>query len=261
MLKDVSIDDYLFTDEDYDTFQEQYQKSIHPDIMRRRKQVQEKLDIIHQDLLPELWKRGYNVDIHPAATKWKRLKYSWDRPVPYNKGIVNWMGIRYGRKTEVEALNWGAEEKEQKIGFQKFTCFQVDVAQYGVEVGMFHAVPYDNIDRPEMRSKMSNAKFRQGLIDILKDLKGYGLVWSVSPKGLGTPEDVEQTFAFDFEDVENFPEWYMKYDTDGSYSSLLYRFPKWDRRVLKENIVNSCLDIFDILYPIYDYIKWKGKGI
>ena len=58
MLKDVSIDDYLFTDEDYDTFQEQYQKSIHPDIMRRRKQVQEKLDIIHQDLLPEFrWRQ------------------------------------------------------------------------------------------------------------------------------------------------------------------------------------------------------------
>lgn len=261
MLKNISVDDYLFTKEDYDTFSEQYHKSIHPDIMKRRKEVQDKLDEIHQDLLPQLWKRGYNVDIHPSATRFPRLKYSWDRPTPYNHNCVNWMGIRYGRKTEIEALNYGVTDKEEKIGFQKFTCFQVDVAEYGLEVGIFHAVPYDNIDRPEMRNHMSDPKFRQGLIDVLKGIQGYGLVWSISPKGLGTPDDKEQRFEFDYANVEEFPEWYMKYDTDGSYSSLLYRFPRWDRRVLKENVVNSCLDIFDILYPVYDYIKWKGKGI
>ena len=259
MLNGVVKEDYLFTNDDYDTFKEEYHSSIRPDIMDRRHRVQEKLDLIHKEVLPEFVKKGYNISIHPAADKWPRLKYSWDRPVPYNKGKVDWMGIRYGRKTDIDDLNFGITNKDQKIGFQKYTCFQIDVAQYGLEVGIFHAVPHDSIDRMNMHEKLRDDEFRSGLVNILKQIEGYGFVWSISPKGTGTPEDVEHIFNFDIDEIETFPDFYEKYDVDGTYSSLLYRFPKWDRRVLKENITKSCLDIFDLLYPVYDYIKWKRK--
>ena len=255
MLKDISIDDYLFTEEDFDTYKEEYQKSIHPDIMRRRKETGDKLLEISKELLPELRKRNYILDTHPKSGH----TLSWDRPLPYNHGIVNWRGVRFGRTArELEILNIGlgknSYDDRKKIGFQKYTCFQINIEQYGIDVGLFHAVPYESIDRMTVREYLVNyPQFKDQLIEALKEIRGYGFIWSISPKD---ETDSEHLFYFDFQDPEDFPEFYLNYDIEGTYSSLLYRFPKWDRRILKENFINSCLDIFDILYPIYEIIKW-----
>lgn len=260
MLNNLSIllakeDDYIFTAEDFDTFKEEYQKSIHPDIMNRRKVVGEKLLDISNELLPLLRSRGYILDTHPKSGH----TLSWDRPLPYNHGIVNWRGVRFGRTApELEILNYGlgnnGYDNRKKIGFQKYTCFQVNIEEYGVDAGLFHAVPYESIDRMNVRQYLqSSQEFKDKLVDALNKIRGYGFVWSISPLP-GETED--HNFYFDFQDASEFPNYYLKYDQEGTYSSLLYRFPRWDRRILKDNFVNSCLDIFDLLYPIYEVIKW-----
>ena len=136
MLNNLSIllakeDDYIFTAEDFDTFKEEHQKSIHPDIMNRRKVVGEKLLDISNELLPLLRSRGYILDTHPKSGH----TLSWDRPLPYNHGIVNWRGVRFGRTApELEILNYGlgnnGYDNRKKIGFQKYTCFQVNIEEY-----------------------------------------------------------------------------------------------------------------------------------
>ena len=44
---------------------------------------------------------------------------------------------------------------------------------------------------------------------------------------------------------------------------MLVHFPRYDKRVNTENIVDTVLDIFEQLYPLYKLISWdieyKGK--
>lgn len=267
MLIGRTEEDYIFTEEDYNTFKEEYWKSIHPDIMNRRHKIQQKLHKLNLNLLPKLHQRKIDVELHPSYNKNSRLEFSWDRPTLYNHGQVDWIGTRYGRKTDIEDLGYSKdsfskdESDINKIGFQKFTVFQVSIMQYGVHVGMFHAVPRDSIDRYLMRQFIYDEKWANGLVDLMKNLEGHNLVWSISPKNNGESDDCEHNFYFDFQKPEDFIQFYKDYDTEGSYSSLMIRFSKWDSKLLKENFENTCLETFELLYPIYDYIKWKRKGV
>lgn len=267
MLVGKTENDYVFNEEDFSTFKEKYWGSISVDnIMDRRHTVQKKLHNINIHLLPELHKKGIDVDLHPHLLKNPRLEFSWDRPVPYNHGKVNWMGTRYGRKSEVDALGYsqdsfGYKDRRDldKIGFQKFTVFQIGVYSNGISCGIFHAVPNDSIDRQRMRSLITDKVWADGLVALLRNLDGHGLVWSISPKDNGQPDDIERRFEFDYNDPEDFITFYKDYDTDGSYSSLMVWIPKWDGRLLKDNFENTCIEIFELLYPVYKYIKWNGK--
>lgn len=236
--------------------------------MQRRHNVQRKLHNINVHLIPKLHKENIDVDLHPSVLKNSRLEFTWDRPVPYNHGKVNWMGTRYGRKSEVEAFGYNLDgfsyrDKRDidKIGFQKFTVFQIGIYDSGVNCGIFHAVPNDSIDRQRMRSLIIDNNWADGLVNILRNLNGHGLVWSISPKYNEQDGDCERKFYFDYQEPEEFVKFYKDYDTDGSYSSLMVWIPKWDSRLLKENFENSCIEIFKLLYPLYEYIKWNKKGV
>lgn len=266
MLKGKTEDDYLFNNEDFSTFEEKYWSSISPEIMKRRHNVQQKLHDINVRFLPKLHMNSIDVDLHPSVLKNPRLEFSWDRPVPYNHGKVNWMGTRYGRKSEVDAFGYSQDgfsyrdkKDVDKIGFQKFTVFQIGVYSHGINCGIFHAVPNDSIDRQRMRSLITDKNWADGLVELLRNLEGHGLVWSVSPKNNGQSDDIERRFEFDYNNPYDFIQFYKDYDTDGSYSSLMMWIPKWDSRLLKDNFENTCMEIFELLYPIYKYIKWNGK--
>ena len=46
---------------------------------------------------------------------------------------------------------------------------------------------------------------------------------------------------------------------------MLAHFPRYDSRINKANLVNTILDIFEQLYPIYKLISWdieyKGGNV
>ena len=150
MIKDIN--DYYFTDEDYDLFIEEKQTQNGNVIREDRKIAQEKLLDLNSKLLPKLQIEGH-MDLHNHKNPDNITSLIF--PCVYNKGMVNWIGVRYGKHKDFIALlnemlpkyptynKYGERMpvKDTKRGFQKYACMQVNIGYTGVDVGMYHAVP------------------------------------------------------------------------------------------------------------------------
>ena len=108
-----------------------------------------------------------------------------------------------------------------------------------------------------MHKNILDENWRKSFIEKIEKIQGYGLRWSIGPI-IDDPNSVGKDFYFDYEKSEDFISYYKKWDSEGRYSSLLYSFPKYDPRIKNSNIVESCEYIIDLVYPLYDQIKWKG---
>lgn len=270
MIKDIN--DYYFTDEDYDLFIEEKQTQNGNVIREDRKIAQEKLLDLNSKLLPKLQIEGH-MDLHNHKNPDNITSLIF--PCVYNKGMVNWIGVRYGKHKDFIALlnemlpkyptynKYGERMpvKDTKRGFQKYACMQVNIGYTGVDVGMYHAVPHDAIDRWYLRENIREPELRNKIITELKDLKGYGYrweIWNINEENLAV-------FDFDSHDVEEFPDWYYKFDLDGSHSSMLVHFPRYSEKLKKDVIVDTCYNIINQLYPFYKLCSWKpnvnAKGV
>lgn len=272
MVKDIS--NLYFTDEEYDIFAEQYQNQRTQYTESIRKDVQDKLLELNKDILKELGKRGLAIYNHANPKNTTSLTF----PCWFNKGKVNWLGVRYGKSPkairELNKLVGGqSRDDDPKYAFQKHACMQVNVGYNGVDIGIFHAVPNEAVDRWYMHEHID--KNDTELLDKIQkefdNLKGYGYTWNIWDTNLegielpdfGGPADPESTYYFDNENDVSWVNWYKEHDKQGCYSSMLVHFPRYDKRVNAENIVNTVLDIFEQIYPLYKLLSWdieyKGK--
>lgn len=243
------LENYYFNEDDYKIFDTENVSSIRPEIIEKRKIVQQKLFDINDDIKDIL--RNKNLHNHWRNENITSLIY----PCVFNLGKVSWLGIRYGRsKEEVNQLNYnlGVNSKERK-GFQKHACFQINIEKKGVAIGLYHAVAEGAIDRMFLHENIDNKK--DILINEIKKIQGYGFVWDIWDK-----QDTNYRFEFDNHNPEDFIDFYKINDMDGRTSFLLYLIPKKDKRIqTKKGIEEISLEIIDMLYDFYNEIIWKEK--
>lgn len=264
MVKD--IDNLYFTDEEYDIFAEKYQDQRTQYTQNIRKQIKEKLLDINKEILQELPKRNMQLYNHSNPHNTTSLIF----PCEFNKGKVNWLGVRYGKSPkairELNKIVGTRDVDDPKYAFQKHACMQVNVGYNGVDIGIFHAVPNDAIDRAYLHEHIdkNDIKLLDQINQELNNLKGYGFewnIWDTNLEGVELPDFggsnlPEKVYRFDVENGEDFISWYSKNDRAGCYSSMLVHFPRYDTRVDENHIVETALDIFEQLYTLYKLISW-----
>lgn len=245
--------------EDFEIFNSDVVRTNGNDIAAKRRIVKNKLLEINEDIKGTMGVK----DLH---NHWKPEHIiSWLTPCEYNKGKVDWIGLRFGRnKDKIDALNFGIG-KDEMLGFQKYNCFQINLCRTGVEMGMFHSVPKDGVDRMYCHQmiRSGDEKFRKDLVKAVDKIVGYGFVWSVG-------NDFESD-SFSFDDVEcsdgcsvgdKFIDWYDRCDRDGMYSSVLYHFSRFDDRIGSKDLIEvEFLKIVERLGDLYKVMSWKVKGI
>lgn len=265
MVKDIN--DLYFTDEEYDIFAEKYQCQRTKYLEDIRAQIQEKLLDLNKDILKEINKRGLQLYNHPNPSNKTSLKF----PCWYNKGKVNWLGVRYGKHPadikELNEFNGTKGDNDPKYAFQKHACMQVNVGYNGVDIGIFHAVPFGAVDRWYLHEHIdkNDTKLIDAINGELKKIRFSGYVWNIWDTNLegvelpdfGGPADPESTYYFDNENDEDFITWYSKHDRNGCYSSMLVHFPRYSEKITKDNIVNTVMEIFEQIYPLYKLLSWN----
>lgn len=264
MVKDIS--NFYFTDEEYDIFAEKYQNERTLYIEGIRKEVQEKLLDLNQDMLKQIRDRGLELYNHSKQQNITSLIF----PCMFNKGRVNLLGVRYGKHpADIRELNkvFGKDDGDIKMGFQKHACMQINVGYNGVDIGIFHAVPNDAIDRYYLHDHIdsNDRTLLDAILNKLESLKGYGYewnIWDTTLEGVELPDFggtnlPEKVYHFDNENTEDFISWYKANDKNGCYSSMLVHFPRYDERINKDNIVDTSIKIFEQLYDLYKLLSWN----
>jgi hypothetical protein len=268
MIKD--IDDYYFTDEEYDIFAEKYQNANSKYERDIRKEVQTKMLDLNTDILKEISKRKMELYNHSNPKNTTSLIF----PCQYNRGKVNWVGVRYGKHpkdikelNKTVILNRSARDDDPKYAFQKHACMQIDISYNGIDMGIFHAVPQGAIDRSYLHDHINNedTELLTKIREELSKLKGFGYEWNIWDTNLegvelpdfGGPNNPEKVYYFDNENNEDFISWYSKNDREGCYSSMLVHFPRYDERIKTDNIVDTSMKIFEQIYPLYKLISWN----
>lgn len=261
-----NLDDFVFGYNDYWVFEKENLTSISPEVMNQRKIIKEKLLEINNVLKPEMIKRNLYNHWEPSHI------VSWLTPNEYNSGVVNWIGIRYGRsKPEIINMNQGLsqDEKREKVNFPKYACMQINVTDSGINIGIFHAVPFGSFDRKCLHSMIDERA--PEIIEKINELHGFGLSWNIDSA------TTNETYSFPFDysikdkfilgneepkdfDARKFIDFYKKYDKDGFYSHCLYHIPKKDPRLKTvDSICETALDYFDLLLDFYNVLIWRPK--
>lgn len=245
-----------FNDSDFDVFKSCNILRNESDIRQARKVIKDKLLDINEDINQKMNDMGL---YHHKDTE---HIVSLLTPCEFNHGKVNWVGIRYGKHpSEIDELNFGAD-KGDIYGFQKHSCFQLDVCYSGVEMGIFHAVPRGSVDRMYCHQMIDSGDvdFRDRLIKAVEGIVGYGFVWNIGVDGLSMDDFKGDSFVFDeVEDVgEEFVKWYSKVDCEGRYSSLLCHYGRKDERISSvEGIEDEFFKVVDRLRELYDVMCWR----
>lgn len=247
----------FFDSIDFDTFSNRFNRLNTSDIRARRKRTQDKLLEINTDIKSYMTK--LNLFPHWKAENITSLTF----PCEFNHGTVGWLGVRYGRsKKEIDLLNEGRETNDPFLGFQKYNCFQIDVAIDGVDMGIYHSVPHDAIDRMYVREHIDDVDFQENLGVILQNLTGYNYTFSVGQ--LGAVSNKWETHDFNFDAyydgdiLHEFTKFYKTYVVDGTHSSLLYHYARNDERIQeKEQIESEFFKHIDRLLDFYKLFSWN----
>ena len=262
----------FITDEEFDIFVEKYQNQRTQYLESVRKEIQEKLLELNMSILEEIKNNKLQLFNHANPSNITSLIF----PCCYNRGKVNWLGVRYGKHpADIKDLNkrmtFGhktyRDDKDPKYTFQKHACMQVNVGYSGIDIGIFHAVPDGAVDRLYLHEHINknDTELLNQIVNEIQNLKGYGFEWNIWDTNLegtelpnfGGMNYPEKIYKFDIENTEDFLTWYNKNDRDGCYSSMLVHFPRYDERINKDNIVKTIIDIFTQLYPLYKLLSWN----
>lgn len=242
------LDKFYFQFSDYEIFFPRNHTQSDAFIMTRRRELQKKLLNIHERINEHIITLGLHCH-------WN-LNHITTQIVPsiFNKGKVNWLGVRYGKtEAEVKLLNYNAT-KDEMLGFQKHACIQFSLGEEEFAVGLFHAVSHDAIDRSYLHERLENAAFKQKLIKEIEKLKGYEFIWYIHNNG-----EFEE-FDLDNESASNFVEFYQNHDRDGVESYLSYHISPDDDQIRTiDSIVRLILERVKLLLPIYELLVYRPK--
>ena len=251
MLKDKTDSDYLFKEEDYNIFNPEFIYDTSTECNSKRKTVQSKLLYLHDKLYPILQDNGYKLYKHYSDTNITSLPYC----TPYaNNNKVEWVGLRYGQHPDiVKEIDKDADKgnKDQDYGFLLYQCMQISVTEKGLEIGFCHSIPRDSFDRGYVHEMLeeNNTEFKDKLITALSKFKGHNICWYAS----------NGTFEFDYDDINTFPDFYEYFDRPHTYSMCYIKIDRKSRLLLRENIVQTCLDYIDLMYEVFELTRWKKK--
>ena len=263
-MKNSSI--FYFTDGEYNIFAREYIYQRTSYLEGVRKNIQQKLLDLNKEVLVGLQAKKLELFNHSNSKNITSLIF----PCQYNGGRVNWLGVRYGKHpADIRDLNKlvGGSDTDPQYAFQKHACMQVNVGYNGIDIGIFHAVPKDAVDRMYLHDHMDNNDIElvEKINSELAKLKGYGYVWNIwdtSLESVDLPDFrwvniSEKVYRFDNENDQDFISWYSSNDKVDCYSSMLVHFPRYDKRISRENIVDTVVTIFEQLYPLYKLISWN----
>ena len=247
LLKDIPRGNYIFTEEDYDTFKEIYQRDNSWEINRSRKKVHTKLLEFNEGIINYLKNNKYDLHNHYSERNIASLPYC----TPYgNGGKVSWMGIRYGIDPDIiNLMNQGREKNERWDGFLMFSCLGVNVLEEGIEIGLTHSIPRNSYDRGYLHDNINDPEVQSKLFEALYKLKGYGFTWYTD---MGK-------FDIDKSSVGDFIKWYEQNDLPGTYSFCTIVIPRWDERLTKLNFEKTCIDYLTLTYDLYLATRWQPK--
>lgn len=233
------IADFYFNFTDYEVLFSRNSNQYTAKVQAQRKLVKEKLLRINEIVEEQV--RDLNLYVH-----WNKNKItSLDYPSIYNKNIVNWMGIRYGKRKE--EVCFGGGYKDQYESFTKHACLQYVLYPEGFEIDLFFAVPDNAFDRQYLKENIN--KFADKINMQVQAMKGHGLEWRISDC---------KSFNFDAED--DLVTYLKQNDRDGRFSSLNLHFAPNDPRIKTlQGICKEIVDGFNLLKPLYDLIVWRGK--
>lgn len=254
MFNNINEGDFYFTKENYDVFFKDNISLNTNDLQKGRLVVQDKLLKLHKKLLPEIQKRGYNIHPHYIPKCITSLPY----PHLHNNFKLNWIGLRYGQDPAIinslklsEVFSDKSDESYNDYGFLKFECFQVNVVYEGIVIGIFHSNPEDSFDRGYLKEHLVEDRdtiLENHIVNNLVDLRFLNLQWNCNG----------QQFDLDKDNPQHFADFYSKNGLKG-YSTCTILIPRWDIRILESNLVQTIMYYIDLLYPLFDTIRWKSN--
>jgi len=243
-----NINDYYFKYEDYVVLFPRNQFRNDVNIMSERKKLQSKMLDIHDLIYKDI--KNLNLNCH-----WRNTNVtSLIQPCIFNKHNVGWIGVRYGKtKKEIDQLNYGLD-KDEELGFQKNACLQYCITSSGFEVSLFHAVPYEAIDRDYLHKKLTNENFKNELVTEIKKLKYKKFMWIINNPHKEKPDE----FDFDKNEAEDFIKFYNNNDIEGTISLLTYYLEPDDIQIKDiQSITKLIVDRVKMLIPIYKLISFR----
>ncbi|MFF2532502.1 phospholipase D family protein [Brevibacillus sp. NPDC058079] len=244
---DYDLKGFYFQFQDYELFFMRNQKRKDSTIMSQREELREKLMHIHDTIYTSEFKREFGIFCH----KRKDNICSLIMPCSFNHDKVGWLGVRYGKSpAEVDYLNKGVGNKNDKFKFHKHACLQFSINQYGFEVNLFHAVATGAFDRSYVHEQIDKEpNFKDELIDQIENLKGEDFVWVIA--------DSQSNQFFEFpineRDSSDFIEFYKEHDKEGRESFLTYVYKANDIRIksvqsIRENILYKMDQLLALYY-------------
>lgn len=261
LLKKVSnrpeyknLEEFYFTEEDYETFNRINSKKRTEDINIRRDKVKEKLLNINKEIIVNI-EQKYRLYNH-----WRKANIiapSGARPSKYTNNSLEWLGIRYLRREveEIVKLMRKYDKDDEEFGVNKFTCFQINLSYEEnrpiFEIGIFHSVANMAYDRNKVIENLQNNKngIEQEFEKVIQNLKNQNLKF----KSYNAEMKELKEFDIDREDPSEFVNWYLNNVKDKCYSSIMFKYIPNDIRIkTKESIKIEILDKFKILKPLYD---------
>lgn len=247
LLKDIPRDNYVFTEEDFDTFKEIYWRDKSYEMNKSRKIVQQKLLNYNDGIINYLKNNKYDLHNHYSERNITSLPYCTDFG---NGDKVVWMGIRYGVNPDLLGnLNFDKLSGDRKESFLNFQCIGVNVTEHGVEIGLTHSIPRNSWDRNYLHEHIDDPDVQTKVMDALYKLKGYDFTWYIG----------SEEFWIDRHSVSEFIDWYKKNDLSGTYSFCTVTIPRWDERLTKSNFSKTCLDYITLIYDLYLATRWEPK--
>lgn len=230
-----NLSDYYFNHEDYETFNAENSKSDELFIKQRRGEVQRKLIEIHKQILPALQRMGLNCHYN------KKNITNSIALISMNKQQLGWLGVRYWNDvSKLKIL------RDSDFGAAKFSDLQFCLTSKYFQIGLFHAVPNDAIDREYLHSHIN--QLQEKIIEELKKIveKVDRMIWII--------HNDQNKFEFDFakEKIEDFIAFYKENDQEGYFSELLIAFEPSDERIkTKEGICKLITETFEVFLPLY----------
>ncbi len=241
-----SLENYFFDFNDYETFFSRNAKLNDSEIKARRLKVQNKLIQVHKKVYTEIKKMG--IECH-----WRKDNItSLIHPMVYNHYSVGWLGVRYGKtKKELDFFNQGAED--DYLGFQKHGCIQFCLVPQGFEINLFLSVKNDSIDRADLHQKFPMK--RKEIENELEKLRGLNFIWEINN------DNETHRFVFDKENINEFYDYYIKYDKEGCTSYLVLYYAPDDKRIKTLDMISKeVIEYVKKLLPLYNLLVFRIKN-
>lgn len=238
---------YFFVYEDYETLLEDNAPLVTNELRQRRNAVRKKLLFLHDTLEPIANKLG-------LYSHWDdNHKASHIEPSQFNYGRVNWIAVRFGKhKSQLDKLLPERFYGERELySFPKHGCIQMSLNQYGLSVGLFHAVRHDSWDRFYVRDRIeSDPRFVETITQHLKSLIGYGYVWNIYDPVSGNG----YVFNIDSDSLDLFPNFYAN-DQSGFESYLITTYDHLNNEIKTSKKITDTIKVhLELLKSLYDHM-------